>query len=1071
MARQEALIKETIRAMKLSMKRRPSDGSDSETEISVKTNRGNKLKRGAHAVQQDSLDDTGGLSYRKKVNHAGYSRYTISTKPPLLDDDGDVYSPTESDHEAERYGEPARDDPFAEVQLEQLLRPLTTPAELETHPSLSIPYKSKALTQMAEESLEMLRRERASLWKAKRLLQRLRGDSDWVNCETFETDYDRSLLPDSDQASVGDQSAVPSIITDQPMLELEPPPIQPLENGTSETEDAMDPQKQAPSEQQEQGEAMEGVETNDMAGEAEVAAISGQVQGPSDDEAAKEQESPADIPNGEGADLSVPTEGDPDRSAEENGSVTQAPNPAITDLAEREANSETASQSNGGSTHAMMTRRRARSPAERSDRTPSPSPSDSASAPVVHPWFIPPSSSLADRDIGLPAHEAEETRKLLFQYVQKQEQIVRSLESLHAGLQKADRLRHDVYRGCKAEGHLVPDGKGDMMTCVQKPTSIVSSTSTIHLSSVRHDHAMSSTIPFAEYLFRRLGQLNCKSVHGVPGDFMLRALDSLSSKARIQPGVPRWIGNANELCAGYAADGYARAAALARRNRIAAPRVGALFTTYGVGELSAINAVAGSYAESVPVVHMVGTPSRVQWQKSPGACIHHTLGDGRLHIYADMAKQITRAQADLSCADIDEAADRYDRALEQCVRHSKPVYVNLPSDVVSTMIPAKWLDETLNIDQTETTAFEEAELVSILADRLRAAKRPLIIADGLAYQFDMATEVNEIVELTSIPATCFAAGTGLIDESHASWTAPLGGSTEYSKTADLVLLFGPILSDTNTAAWSAVPDPKATISFNLDTVSIGDKVYHVESKSLLQSLIRQLKVENFTKHSVPARPTTSAPSTSPSSSISQDSFWSRISSWLRSNDTVLLANGTPLIGGRDMSLPDSVQVIASGIWCSIGHMLPAAQGVAAAKRDLNIPGRTILFEGDGSFQVTCQSISDIIQYKLDVTIFMCNNAGYTYERLLHGLDAEYNDVPSWRYTEAASFMGGRSDDPDYPILSRRAKTWGQLEEILQDEQIADGKGLKMIDVAMEPEDVPIAARKGLKKAGDALRAM
>ncbi|EME80485.1 uncharacterized protein MYCFIDRAFT_31855 [Pseudocercospora fijiensis CIRAD86] len=110
---------------------------------------------------------------------------------------------------------------------------------------------------------------------------------------------------------------------------------------------------------------------------------------------------------------------------------------------------------------------------------------------------------------------------------------------------------------------------------------------------------MPSTIPFAEFLFRRLVQLNCRSVHGVPGDFVLRALGGLSSNTRIQPGVPRWIGNGNEFCAGYAADGYARAAALARRNLIAGPRVGAFFTTYDVGELSAINAVAGSYAESV----------------------------------------------------------------------------------------------------------------------------------------------------------------------------------------------------------------------------------------------------------------------------------------------------------------------------------------------------------------------------------------------------------------------------------------------------------------------------------------
>ena len=124
---------------------------------------------------------------------------------------------------------------------------------------------------------------------------------------------------------------------------------------------------------------------------------------------------------------------------------------------------------------------------------------------------------------------------------------------------------------------------------------------------------MVRSIPLAEHLFARLRQLNCRSVHGVPGDFFLRALDHL------EPAGVRWIGNANELCAGYAADGYARAGwchtRLAGGEGSTPPRVGALLTTYGVGELSAINAVAGSWAENVPLVHIVGTPSRQLWRE------------------------------------------------------------------------------------------------------------------------------------------------------------------------------------------------------------------------------------------------------------------------------------------------------------------------------------------------------------------------------------------------------------------------------------------------------------------------
>jgi pyruvate decarboxylase len=274
---------------------------------------------------------------------------------------------------------------------------------------------------------------------------------------------------------------------------------------------------------------------------------------------------------------------------------------------------------------------------------------------------------------------------------------------------------------------------------------------------------------------------------------------------------------------------------------------------------------------------------------------------------------------------------------------------------------------------------EEEALISEIISRIRTARTPVVIADGLGYQWDFGSEVNELVKATNIPATCYNAGKGLVDESLPSWIGPLTGPTELSQTTDLALIFGPLLSDTNTASWTAVPDTKACILFGLDTITVGDHVHKLKSKPLLQKLVSRLRDDESTG---PTRDISTGKTTSPAfspspsaSSIGQDAFWSRIGAWLRPNDTILLANGTPLIGGRAMHLPTPTQVIASGIWCSIGQMLPAAQGVAAAKQDLNIPGRTILFEGDGSFQVTCQALSDMIRYKLDATIFIANNAG------------------------------------------------------------------------------------------------
>ncbi|KAJ8609455.1 hypothetical protein MRB53_039126 [Persea americana] len=287
---------------------------------------------------------------------------------------------------------------------------------------------------MAGESLETLRRERASLWKAKRLLQRFRGDVDWVPCAALETPHDEMLLHPN--GKLADPSAAPSFTTEQPVQftdaasEVPPSADAPLQGDDGSAEDR---DRQLPPDIPLEENAMEGVETIDMA------------------------HHPA-TRNGDG-------EAEPHWKPD-----TAQPAPAhdadvaASEVLDRETASETASVSNGTNVHGMTTRARARSPAARTEEPSSPSPSDSASAiPQVHPWFV-PNTTLPDRDLGLPAQEAEETRKFLLLYVQKQEQIVRALASLHSGLQKADRLRHFVLQSCKAEAHLVPDAKGNLVT-------------------------------------------------------------------------------------------------------------------------------------------------------------------------------------------------------------------------------------------------------------------------------------------------------------------------------------------------------------------------------------------------------------------------------------------------------------------------------------------------------------------------------------------------------------------------------------------------------------------------------
>ena len=81
-----------------------------------------------------------------------------------------------------------------------------------------------------------------------------------------------------------------------------------------------------------------------------------------------------------------------------------------------------------------------------------------------------------------------------------------------------------------------------------------------------------------EHVLGRLKALGISEVFGVAGDFAFPIEDAIVGF----PGI-NWVGCCNELNAGYAADGYARIHGIS-----------ALNTTYGVGELGAISAIAGA---------------------------------------------------------------------------------------------------------------------------------------------------------------------------------------------------------------------------------------------------------------------------------------------------------------------------------------------------------------------------------------------------------------------------------------------------------------------------------------------
>ncbi|PWY75368.1 pyruvate decarboxylase [Aspergillus heteromorphus CBS 117.55] len=555
-------------------------------------------------------------------------------------------------------------------------------------------------------------------------------------------------------------------------------------------------------------------------------------------------------------------------------------------------------------------------------------------------------------------------------------------------------------------------------------------------------------IPLTGYLFARLHQLGIRSVHGVPGDYNLVALDYVT------PAGLRWVGNANELNAGYAADGYARIAGLS-----------ALFTTGGVGELSTLNAVAGAYSERAPVVHVVGTPPTSFQDR--GLNLHHSLGDGNLRVYASIYEKVTCAQANLR--DATTAPQMIDDTLRQCLLHSRPVYIELPADMVTAPVPASLLDTPINTARPPNDPDLESTLIHSLLDELYSARQPLLIIDGMAARYHIEDEVNTLVHQTGFLTTTTAFGKGIVQESHPTFYGVYTGAAgnpdfmHWVQSCDLVLRIGSLKADSNSYGFTALTDSRVTIELDQDLFDFrGTKHNMSDIKSFLQSLLREFEPTNLQASNrglefIPPSPTDLALSLPAEGPITHDRFWTYISRFFGEGDTIMTETGTSYVGSCDFILPANTTVVNSGIWLSIGYMLSACSGAALAQKEmvasgLRGPGRTILFEGDGSFQVTAQAVSDIIRNRIDVTIFLLNNDGYTIERYIHGMQAEYNDVQPWRYLDSPWYFGAPRDDPDYPVFTKRVTTWSELADVLDHEQLRAGKGFNMVEIVMPKED-------------------
>ena len=535
-----------------------------------------------------------------------------------------------------------------------------------------------------------------------------------------------------------------------------------------------------------------------------------------------------------------------------------------------------------------------------------------------------------------------------------------------------------------------------------------------------------------DYLAERLADAGVDRVFGVPGDYTLTLLDYLIAR----PGLA-WTGCANELNAGYAADGYARMRG-----------IGALCTTFGVGELSAINAVAGSFAEHVPVVHIVGSPA--SGTQAAHRIVHHSLGDGVFDHFAGMYQRITCAQAVLTAA---TAAAEIDRVLAAVKSHRLPGYLLIPADVASAPAtpPAAPLPSP-----AEPADPDAAEGFSAAARQLLATAPSLadvvVLSGLLAHRFGAAGDLARLLAAGPLTHATTLWGKSLVDESDPYFAGVYAGAASAAVTrqavedAAVLITAGVQFTDLNSGFFTQQIARRRTIEIGAGAASVGAAVFSPLPLRAAVQALTPLIADLAAQRPRPApRPVSAAgpgEALPAATLLSQQALWDSVARSLRPGDVVLADQGTSFYGAATHRLPSDVTFIGQPLWASIGYTLPALLGACLARPQR----RGILLIGDGAAQMTVQELSTILHSGISAVVIVVDNDGYTVERAIHGPTQPYNDIARWNWTSAPALFGAERD-----CATARVTTAGELDQALA---AAAASRLTLIQAVVPPMDVP-----------------
>ena len=530
------------------------------------------------------------------------------------------------------------------------------------------------------------------------------------------------------------------------------------------------------------------------------------------------------------------------------------------------------------------------------------------------------------------------------------------------------------------------------------------------------------------YLATRLEQVGLRHYFGIPGDYNLSLFDQILANQNLA-----CISCCNELNAGYAADGYARAHGVA-----------AMLVTYSVGALSAVNATAGHYAEDLPVILISGGPNT--HSEPENQILHHSLGEVRYGYVREMFAPVTAAAVIIRHAE--DAPRLIDQTIAAALRRRKPVYLEIACNIAAMEVPAPkpyqfWQKPTSNPETLK-------EAVDHAAALLNAAIKPVAVG-GVKLRPAAAVEAfRQFIDASGYAVAMMPNAKGFFPEEHPNFVGiywgPVSspGTEAIVESADVYLFAGPVLSDYASCGHTIEISPKKLIHVGTDFVQLPGALYQdIVMDEFLAALAGQIK-RNDTSLATFNRTRTQTlpePPIDRKAPIRTRRLFAMIQDMIDANTTLIAETGDSWFNCMNLSLPQGSAFEIQMQYGSIGWSVGAVLGYQLAVQPTR---RVIACIGDGSFQMTAQELSTMIRYGLNPIIFIMNNGGYTIEVEIH--DGPYNIIKNWNYAGLVSAFNGADGNGWGSCVRNEGEAQDAIEKALTHD------GLSVIEVVIDKDD-------------------